>query len=73
MEKGTIICEYSGNVYLQGATLFDGNDDIMELLLGNSAYESLVICPTTHANLGRFLNGTKNNKKQNVKIVILII
>ena len=38
----------------------------MDLVIGECADESLVICPTTHANLARFLNGSLQNKNSNV-------
>ena len=66
IRKNTIICEYGGNVYFQKQILFDQNDDMMDLLIANSANESLVISPTTHANLARFINGTNNYSDQNV-------
>ena len=67
----TLLCEYSGEVFLSRDKLFDSNDSIMELLKTSSSSTSLVIYPATRANIARFISGINNYdklglKKQNV-------
>ena len=63
----TIITEYSGDVFFfRDMLLMEKNDSSMELISSPVSDTSLVIVPVIHANLGRFLSGI-NNKKKNTK------
>ena len=60
----TIISEYSGDVFFfRDSLLMKKNDSIMELIHSPCSDTSLVIIPQKYGNLGRFLSGINNTKK----------
>ena len=64
LDKGTLICEYIGDVYLHREEISLGsNDSRMELKKGKNADETLFIVPRKFSNLARFLNGINSNQK----------
>lgn len=68
--NNTLICEYSGNVFFLKDVYKKGkeeNDSIMDLILTPTSDSSLVICPYSHANLGRFLSGVNCNIKKSIE------
>lgn len=60
--KYTLICEYVGDVDFARNRLFDKSDSIMDLLRTNRSSTSLVVCPESGGNIGRFLSGINNYK-----------
>ena len=77
--KGTIICEYIGEVITKRKALeFVDNDSLMELSPGMDADSSLIIRPQRFTNMARFINGVNNKsaasmKKANVETIRLSI
>jgi hypothetical protein len=74
IKLGTLICEYTGDVYPLRNVLFDKNDSIMELIHASSSSQSLAIVPKVRANIARFISGINNDKspkesKQNVRSI----
>ncbi|XP_022946968.1 probable Histone-lysine N-methyltransferase ATXR5 isoform X1 [Cucurbita moschata] len=70
----TFIAEYTGDVDYLTNREHDDCDSMMTLLLAKHPSRSLVICPDTHGNIARFINGINNHtpegkKKQNCKCV----
>lgn len=66
LEKGTIVCEYVGDVYSHRQVIERGweNDSIMELRKGINSEERLFIVPSKYSNIARFINGIKNGSRQ---------
>ena len=63
LEKGTIICEYAGEVITcEESKIKVKNDSIYELLRANQSKYSLDICPMKYGNMARFINGINNQK-----------
>ena len=64
ISPNTIISEYSGDVFfLRDALFMKKNDSAMELIHSPTSDTSLVIIPVNYGNLGRFLSGVNNTKK----------
>ena len=63
----TLLCEYSGEVYISRKKLFDNNDSIMELIRTPFSSSSLVVAPEKKGNIARFFSGINNNSKSNKK------
>lgn len=56
--KGTIICEYIGEVITKRQAQHElHNDSLMDLMMGINADSSLVIKPEKYTNMARFING----------------
>ena len=73
LQRGDLLCEYTGDVVINRDYLFYNSDDAFTLLTTGSSKNSLDIIPIKHCNASRFLNsvGSKNKKaKQNVIISI---
>lgn len=66
--RGTIICEYVGEVITKREALnMPSYNDMMELLTTNDADSSLLIWPQKKTNIARFINGVNNSKEEAVK------
>jgi len=78
--KGTIICEYVGQVISKRTAINNNidNDSLMELFVTNDADTSLLILPKECTNIARFINGINNSdpdakKRANLQSVRLKI
>ena len=70
IERGTIICEYAGEVSRHRDTLMKvNNDSIFTLLVTGSSTNDLNITPSRFGNMSRFISGVNNVKKEHLKIV----
>ena len=74
MQKNTLLCEYAGNVlslqeYYKKYPKTKGskNDSIMDLTITPFCETTLIICPYTCTNLGKFFSGVNNNDKESMK------
>lgn len=61
--KGTVICEYVGEVISKRIAIHHNtdNDSLMELFVTNDADTSLLIRPQSYTNIARFINGINNS------------
>lgn len=61
--RGTIICEYIGEVISKrtAITTSSDNDSLMELFVTNDADTTLLIRPQINTNIARFINGVNNS------------
>ena len=70
IQENTLLCEYTGNVItlqdyykkLKNKEI-EKNDSIMDLVITPFSETSLIICPYSYANLGRFFSGVNNKNK----------
>ena len=81
IQENTLLCEYTGNVItlqdyykkLRNKEI-EKNDSIMDLVITPFSETSLIICPYSYANLGRFFSGVNNkNKSSEAKINVYSI
>lgn len=63
IQKGTIVCEYVGEVISKRTAINRDiiNDSLMELFVTNDADTSLLIKPECYTNIARFINGINNS------------
>ena len=73
LERGNLICEYSGDVVINRDYLFTKSDDTFTLLTTGSSKNSLDVIPLKHGNMGRFLNSVSPENKDIKQNVILIL
>ena len=70
IQENILLCEYTGNVItlqdyykkLKNKEI-EKNDSIMDLVITPFSETSLIICPYSYANLGRFFSGVNNKNK----------
>lgn len=70
IERGTIICEYAGEVCRHRDTLKKvNNDSIFTLLVAGSSQKDLNIAPSRFGNMSRFICGVNNWDKEQMRRV----